>query len=179
MRKHRSTLPFRLSSVVLAFFAIAGVPVRSQTSMDAPLPALAVADRVVVLKGARQLLLMRDGEVLKAYGVSLGANPVGPKIRQGDSRTPEGIYVLDLHNSNSLYHRSIHISYPNKDDMARARRMGVRPGGDLFIHGLPNTYLGPSQHLGDWTEGCIALTNTDMDEIWRAVADGTPIEIRP
>jgi murein L,D-transpeptidase YafK len=134
---------------------------------------------VVVLKGERKLLLMKGGELLKAYSVSLGGNPIGPKIREGDSRTPEGTYVLDRHNANSQFHRSIHISYPNSIDLARAREMGVPPGGNLFIHGLPNDYHGPTKKLGDWTLGCIAVTNAEMDEIWRAVADGTPIMIKP
>jgi murein L,D-transpeptidase YafK len=146
---------------------------------DPPLPASVMADKVVVLKSYRKLLLMRGDEVLKTYIIQLGGNPVGPKTRQGDNRTPEGTYILDRHNANSQYHRSIHISYPNADDMARARKLGVSPGGELFIHGLPNDFHGHSDALGDWTEGCIAVTNTEVDEIWRAVPDGTPIEIKP
>ena len=169
----------RISSVILALFTLAPLALRPQSASDPPLPALASADNVIVLKGERKLLLMKGGEVLKAYSVSLGANPVGPKIRQGDSRTPEGTYVLDQHNANSQFHRSIHISYPNSRDLARARKMGVPPGGDLFIHGVPNDYHGPSENLGDWTHGCIAVTNAEIDEIWRAVADGTPIKIKP
>jgi murein L,D-transpeptidase YafK len=177
MSKHHSGVTFRVCSAVL--FALAAVSIWSQSPGNVPLPSAATADKVVVLKGERKLLLMERGEVLKEYSVSLGGNPVGPKVKRGDSRTPEGIYVLDLHNPNSQYHRSIHISYPNREDLARARRLGVPAGGDLFIHGLPNDYHGRNHHLGDWTEGCIALDNADMDEIWRAVADGTPIEIRP
>ena len=123
---------------------------------DPPLPLSAMADKVVVLKGYRRLLLMKGDEVLKTYIVSLGADPVGPKIRRGDNKTPEGSYVLDRHNANSQYHRSIHISYPNADDLARARKLGVSPGGELFLHGLPNGFHGHSDALGDWTEGCIA-----------------------
>ena len=143
-----------------------------------PLSASARADKVLVLKSRRVLLLMKGDEVLKRYIVSLG-NPVGPKIRQGDHKTPEGTYVLDRHNANSQFYRSIHISYPNADDVARAKKLGVRAGGDLFIHGLPNDFHGHSDALGDWTEGCIAVTDAEMDEIWRMVADGTPIEIKP
>jgi murein L,D-transpeptidase YafK len=144
-----------------------------------PLSVSAKADKVLVLKSQRALLLMKGDEVLKRYIVSLGEDPVGPKIRQGDHKTPEGTYVLDRHNANSQFYRSIHISYPNADDVARAKKLGVRAGGDLFIHGLPNDFRGHSDALGDWTEGCIAVTNAEMDEIWRMVADGTPIEIRP
>jgi murein L,D-transpeptidase YafK len=143
------------------------------------LQAWAIADKVVVLKAERKLLLMKGDEVLKTYSVSLGGNPVGPKVRQGDSKTPEGKYVLDRHNSLSHYHRSIHISYPNAEDVARARKLGVSPGGDVFVHGQPHEFSGTSQELGDWTDGCVAVTNAEMDEIWRAVPDGTLIEIRP
>jgi murein L,D-transpeptidase YafK len=164
---------------ILAPFALAAFSLQALSANDPPLPPSAMANKVVVLKSYRKLLLMRGDEVLKAYIVSLGGNPVGPKIRQGDNKTPEGTYILDRHNTNSQYHRSIHISYPNADDLARARKLGVSPGGELFIHGLPNDFRGHSEALGDWTEGCIAVTNAEIDEIWRAVADGTPIEIRP
>lgn len=149
------------------------------SASDPPLPPSVTADKVVVLKSYRTLLLMKGDEVLKRYIVQLGADPVGSKVRQGDNKTPEGNYVLDRHSASSLYHRSIHISYPNADDVARARKLGVSPGGELYIHGLPNDFRGHSEGLGDWTEGCIAVTNAEMDEIWRAVADGTPIEIKP
>jgi murein L,D-transpeptidase YafK len=164
----------------LAVLALVALSCASlQAASDPPLPAFAMADKVVVLKGYRKLLLMKGDEVLKTYIVQLGGDPVGPKVRRGDNKTPEGNYVLDRHNAKSDYHRSIHISYPNADDLARARKLGVPAGGELFIHGLPNEFHGHSDALGDWTEGCIAVTNEEMDEIWRAVADGTPIEIRP
>ena len=164
---------------VLAPFTLAVFSLHALSANDPPLRPSAMADKVVVLKSYRRLLLMRGDEVLKTYFVSLGENPVGPKIRQGDNKTPEGAYILDRHNANSQYHRSIHISYPNGDDLARAKKLGVSPGGELFIHGLPNDFHGHSEALGDWTEGCIAVTNAEIDEIWRAVADGTPIEIKP
>jgi murein L,D-transpeptidase YafK len=103
---------------------------------------------------------------------------VGAKIREGDERTPEGEYVLDWHNPDSDYYKSIHISYPNAKDVARAKRLGAPPGGDLFIHGQPNDFTGPGKERGDWTAGCIAVSNPEMDEIWRAVPDGTPIVIK-
>ncbi|WP_221271716.1 L,D-transpeptidase family protein [Tunturibacter empetritectus] len=164
---------------VLTLFALAVFPLRALSANDTPLPASAMADKVVVLKTERKLLLMKGSEVLKTYTLSLGGNPVGPKIMEGDRRTPEGNYVLDRHNAHSQYHRSIHISYPNADDIARAKRFGVPTGGELYIHGLPNDFKGPSGQLGDWTEGCIAVTNAEIDEIWRVVPDGTPIEIKP
>jgi murein L,D-transpeptidase YafK len=166
-------------SAVLVFFALAACSMQAFSASSALLQASVMADKVLVLKSERKLLLMRGDEVLKTYSVSLGGSPVGPKIRQGDSKTPEGIYVLDRHNAKSQYHRSIHISYPNAEDVARAKKLGVPPGGDVFVHGQPHDFSGTSQQLGDWTDGCIAVTNAEMDEIWRAVADGTVIEIRP
>src|ERR1700722_14183368 len=159
---------------VLTLFALAVFPLRGLSANDTPLPASAIADKVVVLKSERKLLLMKGSEVLKTYTLSLGGNPVGPKIMEGDRRTPEGNYVLDRHNAHSQYHRSIHISYPNAEDIAPAKRFGVRTGGDLYIHGRPNDFKGPGGQLGDWTEGWIAVTNAEIDEIWRVVADGTP-----
>ena len=167
----------KLAAISLCTLAV--VSLHALSADNPPLPTSAVADKVLVLKSERKLLLMKGNELLKTYTVSLGGNPVGLKIREGDHKTPEGNYVLDRHNSHSQYHKSIHISYPNADDVARARKLGVPTGGDLFIHGLPNDYEGPTQQLGDWTEGCIAVTNAEIDEIWRVVADGTPIEIKP
>lgn len=139
------------------------------------------ADRVVLLKKERSLQLLKQGKVLKTYKVALGGNPVGPKTEQGDHKTPEGVYLLDSRNLHSQFYKSIHISYPNVRDRAAARQRGVSPGGDVFVHGLPNGYgfVGASHRLKDWTDGCIAVTNAEMDEIWNSVADGTPIEIRP
>ena len=124
---------------------------------------------------------MRQGKVLKTYKLALGPEPVGPKQRQGDHKTPEGEYVLDRRNAHSQFYRSIHVSYPSPQDRDRARKLGVSPGGDIYVHGLPNGYawLGSGHRLKDWTDGCIAVTNEEMDEIWRAVPDGTPIEIKP
>jgi murein L,D-transpeptidase YafK len=143
-------------------------------------PARLHADRVVVLKKERTLQLLYQGKVIKTYKVALGGEPVGPKTRQGDHKTPEGVYVLDSRNAHSQFYKSIHISYPSPSDRATARQKGVSPGGDVFVHGLPNgyRYVGAAHRLKDWTDGCIAVTDEEMDEIWRAVADGTPIEIR-
>jgi murein L,D-transpeptidase YafK len=139
------------------------------------------ADRVVVLKKERTLQLMSQGKAIKTYKVALGGDPIGPKTRQGDHKTPEGLYVLDSRNVHSQFYKSIHISYPNAHDRAAARQKGVSPGGDVFVHGLPKGYawVGASHRAKDWTDGCIAVTNQEIDEIWRAVTDGTPIEIRP
>ena len=139
------------------------------------------ADRVVVIKKEHTLTLMSQARVLKTYKIALGRDPSGPKVRQGDHRTPEGVYLLDRRNLNSRFHRSIHISYPESKDRADAARLGLAPGGDIMIHGLPNGlgWLGSWHRKMDWTDGCIAVTNEEMDEIWHAVPDGTPIEIKP
>lgn len=139
------------------------------------------ADKVVVLKGARQLLLFSGDRVIESFRIALGRNPEGSKTRAGDGRTPEGHYVLDWRNPESRFHRSIHISYPGPEDIERGRALHVSPGGDIMIHGLPPGAedLGPDQADFDWTEGCIAVSNSEIDEIWARVSDGTPIDILP
>lgn len=148
-----------------------------------PPPEPLSADRVEVHKSSRVLKLIRSGEVVRQYQVSLGKNPYGHKEREGDMRTPEGDYVLNWRNPNSSFYKSIHISYPNEMDRARAETRGVSPGGLIMIHGLPNYISSPAvmrEYQGkDWTEGCIAVQNHEMDEIWHAVRDGTPIRIYP
>ena len=144
-------------------------------------PAKLHADRVVVLKKARTLQLLSQGKVIKSYKVALGGNPIGAKTRQGDHKTPEGVYILDFRNAHSQFYKSIHISYPNARDRGEASRNRVSPGGDVFVHGLPNGYgaIGVAHRLKDWTDGCIAVTDEEIDEIWGIVSDGTPIEIKP
>jgi murein L,D-transpeptidase YafK len=139
------------------------------------------ADRVLVLKKERTLQLMVQGKVVKTYKIALGGDPTGAKTRQGDHKTPESTYTLDSRNARSQFYKSIHISYPSPRDRALARAKGVSLGGDVFVHGLPNGYgwVGASHRLKDWTDGCIAVTNEEIDEIWVAVPNGTPIEIRP
>jgi murein L,D-transpeptidase YafK len=139
------------------------------------------ADLVRVDKGRGRLYLERDGEVFGTFQVSLGKTPRGHKQQQGDGRTPEGRYVLDYKNASSRYYKSIHVSYPNAKDRESARQRGVDPGGDIMIHGQPNGkgWLGPISQLFNWTDGCIALRNKDMDVVWEAVDPGTPIEITP
>lgn len=147
-------------------------------SLDAGLP---MADAVIVRKSERKLLLMRNKEVLRSYKISLGLRPDGHKQFEGDFRTPEGKYRLVRRNPNSEYFLSIQISYPNTEDTARARRQGLRPGGAIMIHGQPNTPRKPPDYYSnvDWTEGCIAVTNSDMVEIWLMTPLDTPIEIQP
>jgi len=140
-----------------------------------------MADRIVVHKKDRIMELMHNGQVLETYKIALGGQPLGGKTRQGDHRTPEGVYVIDRRNRHSQFHRSLHISYPNAADRQRAHLLGVAPGGDVFIHGLPNGYgwIGSAHRDRDWTDGCIAVTDQEIEEIWRLVPDGTPVEIRP
>lgn len=141
----------------------------------------AKADQVVVVKSARTLTLLAKGKVLRTYKVALGGSPVGAKQQQGDHRTPEGHYVLDRRNPKSKFYKSIHVSYPNEHDRREAAKRGVSPGGDIMVHGLPNGFgwLGENHLVQDWTDGCIAVTDKEIDEIWDLVPDGTPIEIRP
>jgi murein L,D-transpeptidase YafK len=139
------------------------------------------ADQVIVLKSQRTLTLLSQGKVLRTYRVALGSSPVGAKEQQGDHKTPEGHYVLDRRNANSRFYKSIHVSYPNEQDKKKAAQRGVSAGGDIMIHGLPNGFgwLDAAHRALDWTDGCIAVTNTEMDEIWELIADGTSIDIRP
>lgn len=146
-----------------------------------PLATDTKTDSVVVLKSKRELQMVKRGQVLKTYKISLGAVPVGAKERQGDHKTPEGKYTITGRNRNSKFHWSLRLSYPNAQDRDRAAKLGVSPGGDIMIHGLPNGYgwIGRGHLAKDWTDGCIAVTNREIEEIWRAVPDGTPVEIRP
>jgi len=139
------------------------------------------ADRVLVKKSERRLYLLYDGQVIKEYPISLGLNPTGHKQQQGDKRTPEGSYVLKHRNPQSKFYKSILLSYPNEQDRRRAETRGVDPGGDLAIHGLPTRSEEEAWDYieRDWTDGCIAVTNDEMEEIWNLVDDGTPIEILP
>lgn len=143
-------------------------------------PAVFAADSLVVEKGARRLTLFREGRPLRIYFVALGRNPVGDKIRVGDGRTPEGVYRIESRNSQSKYYRALRISYPDVRHAQRARELGVSPGGDIMIHGLPNQkgWIGAKHTSVDWTDGCIAVTNREMEWIYKAVPDGTPVEIQ-
>jgi murein L,D-transpeptidase YafK len=162
------------------FTALVGVFCLASIAQDTATPAMPI-DHVVVYKKERTLQLVSHGKIVQSYKVALGGKPVGAKSVIGDHRTPEGDYVLDWRNPHSHFYKSIHISYPNLQDRATARQKGASPGGDVFLHGLPNGYgwVGASHRLKDWTDGCIAVTNEEMDEIWRRVSDGTPIAIRP
>ncbi len=137
--------------------------------------------RVVVRKGERRLYLMDGEDVVRSYRISLGDNPEGHKLYEGDERTPEGDYTLDWRNAESDFYKSIHISYPSERDQELASAWGLDPGGSIMIHGLPNNVGDMAfAYTGlDWTDGCIAVTNEEMDEIWQLVSNGTPISIHP
>jgi hypothetical protein len=153
-----------------------GVAVLAPAALEAGTRTVVTADAVIVKKSEREMRLLRGGAVIATIPVGLGSNPQGDKVQQGDGRTPEGDYVLDWRNPQSRFHRSIHISYPNAADRAQAAARGVSPGGGIFIHGTP--WLDNVAGF-DWTNGCIAVTNADMDVIWAMVPDGTPITIQP
>ena len=141
---------------------------------------LGKADRILVLKAERQLELLRNGRILKSYPISLGQHPIGPKRQRGDGRTPEGLYFIDGRSSRTGYHRMLHISYPNAADLKYARAAHLDPGGAIAIHGMPNRYgrHDPTHFYVDWTDGCISVGSIAIEEIWGAVDNGTPIEIR-
>jgi murein L,D-transpeptidase YafK len=145
------------------------------------LPHAVRADFLVVHKAERTLTLYWHGAKLKSYRVALGGRPVGAKAERGDQRTPEGLYSASVRQKETAFHAALVLSYPNDDDLARAKAAGVRPGGGIEIHGLRDGFewLGSAHVLFDWTDGCIAVTNTEIDELVRAVPDGTPIEILP
>jgi murein L,D-transpeptidase YafK len=146
-----------------------------------PLPEGTRADRVRVHKSTRTLELWRGDALVRAYRVSLGRAPVGAKQRAGDGRTPEGHYVLDYRKLDSSFHRALHVSYPSPDDAASAKSRNEDPGGLIMIHGLRNGLglLGRLHTLKDWTDGCIAVRDDEIEEILRVVPDGTPIDIEP
>lgn len=157
---------------VLVLFPPAGVTAE---------PATAAPDRILVLKSERKLMLMSGESVVRTMEIALGLMPRGPKEREGDFRTPEGEYVIEAKNANSDFFLSLKVSYPNATDRDRARRLGVDPGGQIMIHGLPNEpkYAEATYDTWDWTDGCIAVSNSDMVDLWRLISVSTPIEIRP
>jgi murein L,D-transpeptidase YafK len=140
-----------------------------------------IADSIVVDKTRHTLTLFQAGFAMRTYQVALGKEPTGDKVKIGDNRTPEGVFRIDFRNPQSKYHKSLHISYPDAAHVQRANAMGVLAGGDIMIHGLPPAYakLGAAHSQYDWTNGCIAVTDAEIEEIWRAVPDGAVIQIKP
>jgi tetratricopeptide (TPR) repeat protein len=139
------------------------------------------ADKILIEKKERRLTLLSKDKALKTYNIALGGNPNGPKERQGDNKTPEGTYIIDSRNRDSRYHLSLHISYPNEKDKKRAKELGVSPGGDIMIHGIKNgfSWAGNFHTEVDWTKGCIAVTDEEIEEIEKLVPNGTIVEITP
>ena len=167
---------FRLAVPLLALISAA-----ASLAADTPTVPARKVDRILVLKSERTMQLMSGRDVIKTYKIALGTQPVGAKEKQGDRKTPDGKYVINGKNPNSQFYRSLRISYPNAADRERAKKDKVDPGGDIMIHGLGKQFgwLGGLHRQNDWTWGCIAVTNEEMDEIWSLVPEGTPIEIRP
>jgi murein L,D-transpeptidase YafK len=167
---HRNVL--RLFALIAAFFTL--------YLHAKPTVTTTTADRILVIKSTHTMTLYAHGQALKVYHVWLGRGPGNAKQQQGDNETPEGLYTIIGRNAHSAAHLSLHISYPNATDRERAHKLGVDPGGDIMIHGLPpgNDWINPGQQLADWTYGCIALTDAEMDEVWKLVPNGTSIEIR-
>jgi murein L,D-transpeptidase YafK len=160
---------------------VAGGPPVPTKFRKPTVPASLVADSIVVEKSKRTLTLYHLGSPVRTYLVALGAHPIGPKVQQGDGRTPEGLYHIEAHNPDSKYHLSLKISYPSASDIAAANARGVSTGGDIMIHGLPPAFAdyGAKHRQWDWTLGCIAVTNEEIEEIWSAVGDGAAIQIKP
>ena len=175
----KTTTSAAASSVLCTLLSLACIT--CWCSAQTTTPATMRADRIVVEKSARTMTLMQGAKVLKTYKVALSRKPVGAKEHEGDHKVPEGEYVVDSKNSHSRFHVALHISYPNAADREKARKLGVRPGGNIEIHGLDSKYawVGSLQSQVDWTDGCIALTNPEIEEIWPMVPVGTPVEIRP
>lgn len=136
-------------------------------------------DRVLIEKGARRMTIYRRGTAIKTYRIALGFSPAGDKVREGDGRTPEGVFKVNRRNPQSSYHLSLGINYPQPSDIARARAGGYSAGGDIMIHGQPNGRKLPGAIPTDWTAGCIAVANAEIEELWRVVGHGTTVEIRP
>lgn len=146
-----------------------------------PIPDGTTIDRIIVEKSIRRLSILVNGKKLKAYRVALGRNPIGAKQEEGDNKTPEGIYKIDGRNPQSSFHLALHISYPSDEDKARAAERGVPAGFDIMIHGIQNSlgWIGAFHRRHDWTAGCIALTDEEIEELWRVTPVGTTVEIRP
>ncbi|WP_299797120.1 L,D-transpeptidase family protein [uncultured Shewanella sp.] len=168
------------ATIGLSFQSVAVTSLQS-ASYSSSNTGIGKIDLVVVDKSKSSMSLMRNGQILRKYRIAMGDSPVGHKVTEGDQRTPEGRYILDYKKSDSAYYRAIHISYPNEEDKLRASALGLSPGGQIMIHGQnPNSSLPPEEaQQYNWTDGCIAITNAQMDELWRAIDEGTPIEIWP
>ncbi|HEX9254337.1 MAG TPA: L,D-transpeptidase family protein, partial [Candidatus Angelobacter sp.] len=167
-RKPTFTTPICVVALLLL-----AVPVQGKAKQE--------ADKILIVKSAHTMTLLSGGKMLKTYKVALGGVPVGPKRVEGDHKTPEGNYIIDAKNAHSRFHLALHVSYPSAADTETARKLSSRPGGAIMIHGLAASfaYLGALHRQTDWTDGCIAVTNAEIEEIWKLVPVGTRVEIRP
>ena len=173
---------FSANMIVAAPAPLSGLaPHVALTAAAAASPPIGLADSIVVEKKAHMLTLFRDGKPMRTYLVALGGNPRGDKVSAGDRRTPEGVFYIDARQPNSKYHLALHISYPDAAHRARSFAAGVAPGGDIMIHGLPNGLgaAGATHRVNDWTNGCVALTDEEIEQIWSSVPIGTPVQIKP
>jgi murein L,D-transpeptidase YafK len=169
-----------LVSLVTAGLLIGGIYVYAHHIWN-PLPAGIKVDRILVEKSKRRLSVFANGKELKNYRVALGRNPIGAKQEEGDMKTPEGVYTIDSRNPRSDYHLALHVSYPSNEDIARATEHGVNAGADIMIHGIANGagWIGAFHRIHDWTAGCIALTDEEIEELWRVTPNGASVEIGP
>lgn len=176
-RKTKSSAAALFFAAFAALLTVSCAPSVSPTSA----PSAAVVDKIIVYKAAHKMLVYSDGKPLRVFDVALGIGGLKPKERQGDGRVPEGEYFIAGRNPNSAYHLSLLISYPTPEQVDAARANGVDPGGEIMIHGLPNGQagIGSTHRRVDWTLGCIAVTNDEIEWLWERVPDGTTIDIRP
>ena len=175
---HRKSVAAVLAaSLALGVFLISAI--RSASALQAASQQKVVS--ILILKKDHVMQLLANGKVIRTYKVALGSGGLAPKQKEGDARTPEGHYTIDSRNEASHYHKALHISYPSAADRQRAAKLGVAPGGAIMIHGLPNGlgWAGAAHRMHDWTLGCVAVTDDEIDEIWQMVPIGTPVEIRP
>ena len=179
-------LSFAVTCQAAVVMTINGKPVDKEQVLKPPqasqrTSASKSVDKILVIKSARRLELISDGKVIRRYRISLGKQPKGPKLQEGDKRTPEGLYWVDWRKRSDKFNLAMHINYPNISDAAKARREGVNPGSMIMIHGTPDSEDNPEElfHTLDWTDGCIAMKNYEMREVWNMVKDGTMVEIRP
>jgi len=172
---------YRLFIVALCVVSITSCTRQKPIEKPAEVPPLVDVDKILIEKNAHRMTLFSKGTPLRVYQIALGEGGMEPKLREGDKRTPEGRYFIEGRNANSAFYRSLRISYPNARDRAFAADRGASPGGDIMIHGIKNGYgwMGATHREIDWTQGCIAVTNEEMAEIWDGVADGTLVEILP
>jgi murein L,D-transpeptidase YafK len=171
----------RLTILTLVITALFTVPISQASPPPRSSQAKQTVDKIVIVKSTHTMILEGAGKILKTYKVALGTQPVGAKQQQGDHKTPEGEYFVDAKNPRSVFYLALHLSYPNAADRGRAEKLGVSPGGDVEIHGLGKKFgwIGPGHRATDWTDGCVAVTNEEIEEIFKIVAVGTPVEIKP